>query len=126
MPGPGAAEPYPLLRPTVHPRPIIHPVPWEHPEDRHRLDDPYVRRYWVPVLGPGAIADFLRLATAASRGRSLPRPRRLPELGRAGLVRTDGATVLVRTGVPPLPAGLRRRLPPNLRRELTSRVGTGC
>jgi len=124
VPHPGVAEPFDRIRPTVHDRPLIHPVVWAVGDGSDfPLDHPYVRRYWVPVLGPGAIADLLRLATAAARGRPLPRPRHLADLGRAGLVRTDsGATgaevVMVRTGIPPVHAGWRRRLPPRLRREL--------
>lgn len=123
VPHPGAAEPFDRIRPTVHDRPVVHPVVWVGRDDGYSLDHPYLRRYWVPVLGPGAIADLLRLATAAARGRPLPRPRHLTDLGRAGLVRTDaagtgGAVVMVCTAVPPVPARWRRRLPPRLRREL--------
>ncbi len=77
-----------------------------------------MRRFWVPVLGPGAIADLLRLATAAARDRSLPLPRHLSTLARAGMVAmgADGA-VAVRTLIPPVPPPLLRRLPHHLRRE---------
>jgi hypothetical protein len=119
VPHPGAAEPFDRIRPTVHERPLVRPVVWDVGDSSDfPLDHPYVRRYWVPVLGPGAIADLLRLATAAARGRPLPRPRHLADLGRAGLVRTERGVVMVRTGVAPVPERWRRRLPPRLRREL--------
>ena len=97
----------------------MRPLVWaEHVDAGFPVIHPYVRRYWTPILGPGAVADLLRLATAAVRGRSLPRPLHLGELGRIGLVHESGPRLLVRTHVPALPAALRRRLPPALRREL--------
>lgn len=81
----------------------------------------YVRRYWVAAIGPGAVADLLRLAAAAHSGRSLPRPERLTSLLRNGLVVRDGDEIAVPDRVPPLPARLVRRLPTNLRRELITR-----
>ncbi len=105
--GPGAR---PRIRPTVWTAPATGPA--------FSVDHPYVRRFWVPILGPGAIADLLRLATAAARHRSLPLPRHLSTLARAGMVSlgADGA-VAVRTVIPPVPPPLRRRLPHHLRRE---------
>jgi hypothetical protein len=76
-----------------------------------------VRRFWTALIGPGAVADLLRLATAAQRGRSLLRPVHLPTLTRAGLVVYDGRQVLVRTTVPRLEPGDLRRLHPALREE---------
>jgi hypothetical protein len=64
------------------------------------------------VLGPGTVADLLRLITAARRGRSLREPRHLAELARAGLVRFVDGRVWVRDTVPPLSAAHLRRLPP--------------
>ena len=117
VPPPGVAEPYLRLRRTVYDRPRIVPAVWDVPGD-YPVADPYVRRYWTPILGPGAVADLLRLATAAVRGRSLPRPIHLVELARAGFVRATGSAILVRTSVPEVPPALRRRLPPMLQREL--------
>jgi hypothetical protein len=125
VPPPGVAEPYLRLRRTVFDRPRIVPEVWDAPGD-YPWSHPYVRRYWTPVLGPGAVADLLRLATAATRGRSLPRPVHLEELARTGLVRQIGLAVVVRTSIPAVPTPLRRRLPPMLQRELDDlRNGTG-
>jgi hypothetical protein len=101
----------------VFDRPRIIPGVWDVPGD-YPASHPYVRRYWTPGLGPGAVADLLRLATAATRGRSLPRPVHLEELARTGLVREIGLAVVVRTSIPAGPPPLRRRLPPMLQREL--------
>jgi hypothetical protein len=76
----------------------------------------YVRRYWIPIIGPGAVADLLRLTAAAHSGRSLPEPVHLPSLLRARLVRRDADTVLVPDTVRRLDTNLVRRLPPSLRR----------
>jgi len=78
---------------------------------------PYVRRYWTALLGPGAVADLLRLITAARRGRSLPEPLHLAELARAGLVRFEPGRVWVGETVPPLSPQHLQRLPPALRGE---------
>lgn len=115
----GAAEglPHPHRR-TAQPRTHITPVVWacwngaDYP-----LDHPYVRRFWTALIGPGAVADLLRLATAAQRGRSLLRPVHLPTLTRAGLVTHDGNRVMVRTTIPRLSASDIRRLHPALREE---------
>ncbi|MEE8485421.1 MAG: hypothetical protein V3S38_02550 [Acidimicrobiia bacterium] len=82
----------------------------------------YVRRYWIPIIGPGAVADLLRLTAAAQSGRSLPEPIHLPSLLRAGLARRESDTVIVPTTVRPLDSALIRRLPPSLRRSHPSRV----
>jgi hypothetical protein len=117
VPPPGVAEPYTRLRRTVYHRPWFVPVVWGLPGD-YPAAHPYVRRYWTPILGPGAVADLLRLATAATRGRPLPRPVHLAELARIGFVRESAAAVSVRTMIPSVPTGLRRRLPLMLQREL--------
>lgn len=105
------------LRPTVHQRPLVRPRPWR---DRlaaigYELGDPYVRRYWTAVIGPGAVADLMRLAAAARVGGAIRRPVHIAVLAREGLVRSVGDRVVVRTRVPPLPGPLARRLPPALR-----------
>jgi len=115
----GAAEPFVRLRPTVHDRPQVRPLVWaEHVGAGFPVAHPYVRRYWTLVLGPGAVADLLRLATAAMRNRSLPRPLHLVDLATVRMVHGAGSRLLVRTHVPEVPAALRQRLPPSLRREL--------
>ena len=107
------------LRRTAQQRPFIAPREWPlpHPE-RYPVEHPYVRRYWTAVLGPGAVADLLRLATAASRGRSLALPIHLETLARADLVRRRGAAIEVKTSVPPVPVGYVRNLQAPVRREL--------
>ncbi len=68
-------------------------------------------------MGPGAVADLLRLITAARRGAPIPQPLNLAELARAGLVRFEPGRIWVRETVPPLSPGHVRRLPPALRGE---------
>jgi hypothetical protein len=120
----GAAEPFQRLRPTVFERPAVRPAVWpDHIDDGYPVTHPYVRRYWTPVLGPGAVADLLRLATAAARGCPLPRPLHLPTLAKIGFVLHSQRSLLVRTHVPAVPIMLRRRLPPSLRRELLVQDG---
>ena len=116
-PPPGAAD---SSRPTVTMRPWINPGEWHDPlaDLGYPPEHPYVRRYWVAAIGPAAVADLLRLAVAARRGRALPRPLHLPTLARNELVRTvQGGRILVRAKIPPLPAVHAKRLPPFLREE---------
>lgn len=68
-------------------------------------------------MGPGAVADLLRLIQAARAGRALPLPDHLPDLVRVGLAAHARARVWVLSGVPNVPVQLVRRLPPHLRRE---------
>ncbi|MGH9053694.1 MAG: hypothetical protein ACRDWX_11885, partial [Acidimicrobiia bacterium] len=103
----GAASPSPA---TVRRRPLV-----EGPG--YAPHHPYVRRYRTAVLGPGAVADLLRLMTAARRGRALRQPLHLAELARAGLVRFEQGRVWVRETVPSLSPRHVRRLPPALRGE---------
>jgi hypothetical protein len=76
-----------------------------------------VRRFWTSAIGPGAVADLLRLAVAARRDRSLPLPVHLHVLIREGLARCSNGLLLVRPTVPPLSVTHVLRLPPALRRE---------
>jgi hypothetical protein len=110
----GAASPSP---PTVRSRPLVRPALRPDDPGGYPPDHPYVRRYWTAVLGPGAVADLLRLITAARRGRSLRQPLHLAELARAGLVRFADGRVCVRESVPLLSPDQVRRLPPALRGE---------
>jgi len=119
-PTPGAADRLRLRR-TVWPRPIVSPRVWVSPvwvtpEPGYPVTSRYVRTFWTAVLGPGAVADLLRLATAASRGRSLRRPAALSELSIAGLVREREGHIEVRTVIPPLSASQLVSLPPAIRR----------
>jgi hypothetical protein len=117
-PPPGAAAN--LLRRTARQRAIITPLPWETSGaglTTYPPDHPYVRRYWTATIGPGAVADLLRLATAAQRGRSLRRPTHLHVLVRVNLAHTQGGRVFVRTRIPQLTTLQLRELPPDLRRN---------
>jgi len=116
-PFPGAVAPFDRVRPTAVPRAFIHPRVWNADAHGFPADHPYVRRYWTAAIGAGAVADLLRLATAARRDRSLRQPRYLPPLIRAGLASVRNGEVHVRTRIPQLPPHLIRRLPPRLRRE---------
>jgi hypothetical protein len=84
-------------------------------------DDPAVRRFWTAVVGPGAVADLLRLTAAARTGRRLRRPVHLPLLLREGLAYWDGSHVLVHPNIPALAPTHRRRLRPALRAEYLTR-----
>lgn len=119
----GAAE-VTGLRPTAVPRPYIRPRLADPPSaPGHDPDDPAVRRYWSALVGPGAVADLLRLTVAARRGRRLRRPLHLPSLLREGLVRRDGEAILVPARVPALDDGQQRRLHPSLRAEYRRTLG---
>ncbi len=106
-------------RPTVWRRPLVAPEPWDDPLNAigYPVHHPYVRRYWTAAIGPGAVADLLRMAAAARDGNRLRRPLHLPTLLTEGLVRARAGRLLVRPTVPPLPARHARRLPPALRAE---------
>jgi len=78
---------------------------------------PYVRRFWIAALGPGAVADLLRLIAAANQQRPLPRPEYLHLLTTAGLVFLSGGTLWVGRSVPPLGDAQLRRLTPAVRAE---------
>ncbi len=69
------------------------------------------------MLGPGAVADLMRLVAAARRDQVLPRPVHLSSLVREGLVRIEAGRLWVRPTVPPLSAAQVRRLSPALRVE---------
>lgn len=117
--GPGPDEVYDVraqLRRTVWPRPVVSPRIWHHDEPGHPAASRYVRTFWTAALGPGAVADLLRLATAATRGRSLRRPLGLSILCEAGLAREVGGHLEVRTVVPPVPGRTLRSLHPAVRR----------
>jgi hypothetical protein len=107
----------------------IEPTIWEATpqEPSYAVTHPYVRRFWTAVIGPGAVADLLRLATAARRGRSLRVPTHLDVLVTVGLVvAVDAMAPAVVDRIPPVPPQLRTRLTPALRREHAAHVsGTG-
>lgn len=102
-------------RVTTLPRPWISPrlVPGEG----FAPDHPSVRRFWIALAGPAAIADLLRLIAAARTGRCIRRPIGLPLLLRERLVRRDGDQILVPDHIPLLSPDNQRRLHPSLRAE---------
>jgi hypothetical protein len=116
-PFPGAVGPSGSVRPTAVPRPFVRPRLWDTGLGGLAMDHPYIRRFWTAAIGAGAVADLLRLATAARRDRSLRRPHSLPALIRAGLVRIVDGRIEVCGRVPLLPTHLVRRLPPRVRRD---------
>ncbi len=105
------------IRRTAVARRHLVPSLIEGPVDGYLPTDPYVRMFWIPILGPGAVADLCRLTAAATRGRPLKVPIHLDLLARNGLVRRcqDGSFGVV-TPVRPLSANEARALPPALRR----------
>ena len=108
------------LRATARQRAIIKPLPWVSTDPKlvtYPTDHPYVRLYWTATIGPGAVADMMRLATAAKRGRSLRRPTHLHVLVRSNLVHTRSGNIFVRTRIPRLNNIQVRLLPPELRRR---------
>jgi hypothetical protein len=115
-PPPGVAGP---LRPTALLRPDLTPAPWRGAGVHHGFptDHPYVRRFWTAAIGPGAVADLMRLAVAAQRGRSLPRPESIGILVREDLARWADGRLYVRTAIPRLSPIQERRLTPELRRQ---------
>ena len=122
-PPPGAAgvlPPLPLRR-TAQQRPLVSPV--SVTTTGYPLDHPAARRWWSALLRPGAVADLLRLATAARRGHSLPRPVHLDQLVRARLVRFADGSIEVGTAFPELPVHWRNRLHPMVRREHLQALG---
>jgi len=78
---------------------------------------PYVRKFWTAAIGSGAVADLMRLAVAAQRGRSLPLPPTVALLSREGLISWSGGRLLAGPVVPLLSPRHVRRMPPPLRRE---------
>jgi hypothetical protein len=76
--------------------------------------DPYVRKFWVAALGPGAVAELLRLVSAAGKGEEVRLPRYLPHLLRAGLVTIVEGSLAVQSLVPVVPPEMRWRFPPDL------------
>lgn len=85
----------------------------------HGIDpaDPYVRRFWVAALGPGAVAELLRLVNAAGKGEDVRLPRHLPQLMKARLVTVVDGTLVVVSRIPLVPPEMRWRFPPSLAAE---------
>ncbi len=110
-----------ISRVTALPRPWIRPRLAATGTPGHAPDDPAVRRFWTAVVGPGAVADLLRLTAAARTGRRIRRPVHLPVLLREGLAHRDGGEIVVFADIPPLAPTHRTRLRPALRVEYLNR-----
>lgn len=104
------------VRPTARIRPTV-PVKLIPSDNGIEPSDPYVRRFWVAALGPGAVAELLRLVSAAGKGEEVRLPRHLPQLLRAGLVSVVGGTLAVVERLPVVPAEMRWRFPPGVAGE---------
>ena len=111
-------------RPTARPRPFVAPLLFDRQARGHRPDDPAVRRYWTAAIGPGAVADLLRLTSAARAGRRIREPLHLAILAAEGLVERDGAVVLVRPRIPHLAPRQLRNLRPVLRVEYSRLIAS--
>ncbi len=120
-PVPGAGETN--TRVTALPRPWIRPRLIHTGRAGHSPDDPLVRRFWVALVGPGAVADLLRLTAAAHHHRTIRRPIHLPVLLREGLIERDGNDILVHPRIPTLLPCHLRRLRPSLRAEYLDLTG---
>lgn len=101
------------VRPTAQVRPTVS-VRVLPNGDGLEASDPYVRKFWVAALGPGAVAELLRLVSAARKGEEVRLPRHLPQLLRADLVTVVDGTLAVSRTIPLVPADMRWRFPPDL------------
>ena len=104
-------------RPTMWRRPSIRPHLLPGTNRGRAASDPYVRRFWTAVLGPGAVADLLRMIRSAERGKSLPRPQHLTDLLTIGLAGRAMGHVWVTASIPDLPPRLVQTLPAGLRTD---------
>jgi hypothetical protein len=118
-PAPGTVA---ACRPTVVPRPWISAALRPGPAAGHHPTEAAVRRYWTALVGPGAVADLLRLIAAAGSGRRLREPIHLGVLAAEGLVHRTPEVVLVSALVPYLDEGRISRLRPSLRAEYRSLI----
>lgn len=113
---PAAAPAGASVRPTARQRPEV-PVRISGTKNRLDPSDPYVRRYWVAAIGPGAVAELLRLIRAGLDESTVPLPRSLPVLLKTGLIDADSAGLVVPDRLPLVPVELRWRFPPGLGAE---------
>ena len=102
---------------------MVRPRLWLAPGG-YPADHDYVRRYWTAAIGPGAVADLLRLVQAAKHRRSIRRPISVPTLARVGLVVGQESVLYVRSTIPALPRELTVRLTQSLRREVKQQQQT--
>ena len=68
----------------------------------------------MAALGPGAVAELLRLVSAAGKGEDVRLPRYLPHLLRAGLVRVVDGELAVLDRIPEVPKEMRWRFTPDV------------
>ena len=115
-----ATTPPDTTRPTALPRPLVAPLLFDRAVEGHDPDDPVAHRFWCAVIGPGAVADLLRLTAAAHSGRRIREPLRLALLAREGLVIRQGPVVLVRPRIPFLGRRHLRMIHPTLRAQYLS------
>lgn len=108
-----------LVRPSARVRPTV-PVRLIPSSEGLEASDPYVRRFWVAALGPGAVAELLRLVSAAGKGEEVRLPRYLPQLLRAGLVSVVEGCLAVPALIPRVPVEMRWRFSPELSAEHAS------
>lgn len=114
------------IRPTARTRPIVKVEQLDTAPDGVSPTDAYVRRFWIPILGPGAVADLLRLTAAAQSGRSLKLPVHTSVLAAHGLLRRLSHDRLgVAPTIPRLTPVNVRRLPPRIRRAHQRAERTG-
>jgi hypothetical protein len=106
-----------VQRPTAARRITVEPAVWTERPLGFPTQHPYVRRFWTAAIGAGAVADLMRLAVAAQRGRPLLLPTSTELLTREGLVTWSRGRLLAGISVPPVPDRHIRRMPPPLRRE---------
>jgi hypothetical protein len=119
-PAPGTVAAY---RPTVVPRPWVTAAFRPGPAIGHHPTEAAVRRFWTALIGPGAVADLLRLVAAAGTGRRLREPLHLAVLAAEGLVHRTPGVILVTRLVPHLDEGRLARLRPALRAEYRTLLG---
>lgn len=77
-----------------------------------------MRRHWVALIGPSAVADLMRLVTAARRGTAVPEPFGLAALLSWDLVRWEASRLCVLSPIPRVPPQAMRRLAHHTRVEL--------
>ncbi|NOY54510.1 MAG: hypothetical protein GXP34_00805 [Actinobacteria bacterium] len=112
-----APNPDTATRRSARRRPTVTPSIWDDGTVGVPPDAAYVRRFWTALIGSTAVAELLRLVTAARKNTSLPCPIRLPQLAAEGLVSLEPGRIHVRATIPPLGPGQTRRLSPALRAE---------
>lgn len=105
------------VRPTAQVRPTVPVRLAASPPSAIDASDPYIRKFWVAALGPGAVAELLRLISAAGKGEDVRLPRYLPHLLRAHLVSIVDGSLAVVERVPLVPPEMRWRFPPALAAE---------